>query len=156
MFEIVRADASVIRLLPYQVVQLTEYINETVTLRAILKGTATLSPVLFNPVVLVAGEIATEATYVCRALKLGTTVDLTAYLKASLPFGSAITVEYDKADGTWLSLPLLSTDALSDPAWVEQKRGVTNITATEGRIKITLTGGPSARPRVGDLGAAIM
>ncbi|OWV79570.1 virulence protein [Rhizobium sp. R634] len=156
VFEIVRADASVIRLLPYQVVQLTEYISETVTLRAILKGTATLSPVLFNPVVLVAGEIATEATYVCRALKLGTSVDLTAYLKASLPFGSTLTVQYDKADDTWLSLPLISTEALSDPAWVEQKRGVTNITATEGRIKITLTGGPSARPRVGDLGAAIM
>lgn len=156
VFEIVRADNSVIRLLPYQVVQLTEYINETVQLRAILTGTERLSPVLYNPVVLIAGEIATEGTYVSRAMKIGTAVRLTEYFKAKLPFGSTVTAEYDKADGTWLPLPLISTEVLSDPAWVEQKRQATGITATEGRLKITLTGGPSARPAIGDLGAAIM
>jgi hypothetical protein len=156
IFEIVRADASVLRVQPYQVVQLTEYITETVQLRAILTGTEKLSPILYNPVVLIAGEIATEGTYICRAFDLGTDVDLTSYFKASLPFGSTVTAEYDKADDTWLSLPLISTEVLSDPAWVEQKRSATGINATEGRIKITITGGPSARPRIGDLGAAIM
>lgn len=156
IFEIVRADGSVLRVQPYQVVQLTEYITETVQLRAILSGTAKLSPTLFNPVVLIAGEIAASGTYVSRSFSLGTGVDLTAYLKASLPFGSALNVQYDKADDNWLSLPLISTEVLSDPAWVEQKRAVTNINATQGRIKITITGGPSARPRIGDLGAAIM
>lgn len=156
IFEIVRADGSVLRVQPYQVVQLTDYITETVQLRAVLSGTAKLSPTLFNPVVLIAGEIATEGTYVSRAFALGTGVDLTAYFKAALPFGAAVNVQYDKADDNWLSLPLISTEVLSDPAWVEQKRSTTSINATQGRIKITITGGPSARPRIGDLGAAIM
>lgn len=155
VFEIVRADGSVIRLLPYQVIQLTEYITETVQLRAVLKGTAKLSPVLYNPVVLIAGEIASQGTYISRAMKFGTAVKLTAYLKAALPFGSTLTVEYDKADDNWLALPLITTEALADPAWVEQKRSAASITATQGRIKITINGGPSARPRIGDLGAGV-
>ena len=155
VFEIVRADASVIRLLPYQVIQLTEYITETVQLRAVLKGTAKLSPVLYNPVVFIAGEIAAQGTYITRAMKFGTAVRLTAYLKAALPFGSTLTVEYDKADDNWLALPLITTEALADPAWVEQKRSAAAITATQGRIKITINGGPSARPRIGDLGAGV-
>lgn len=156
VFEIERADGSIYRLLPYQVLQLTEFVTETVELRAILKGTAQLSPVLFNPVYLLAGRIETTGTYVTRAFKLGSAVRLTAYLKASLPFGSTVAVQYDKADDNWLTLTLAATEALADPAWVEQKREATPITATEGRIKITITGGPSARPRIGDLGAAIM
>lgn len=156
VFEIVRANNDVLRLLPGQVLRLTEYITETVQLRAVLTGTSKLSPILYAPVWLIAGEIAQSATYVSRAIKLGAGVDLKAWFKASLPSTSTVTVEYDKADDNWVELTLDATEALSDPAWVEQKRAVSGITATEGRIKITITGGPGARPRLGDLGAAVM
>lgn len=155
VFEIVRADFSVLRLLPGQVLQLAEYITETVQLRAVLTGTQKLSPILYAPVWLIAGEIATAGTYVTRAFTLGAAVDLTAYFKAALPAGSTATVEYDKADDNWLALTLDSTEALSDPAWVERKHAVAGITGSLGRIRITLAGGPAARPRLGDLGAAI-
>ena len=155
VFEIVRADNSVIRLLPGQVLQLTEYITETVQLRAVLTGSEKLSPILYAPVWLIAGEIATEGTYVTRAFNLGAGVDLTAYYKAALPAGSTAVIEYDKADDNWLALTLASTELLSDPAWVERKHAATGITAAQGRLKITITGGPAARPRLGDLGAAI-
>jgi len=155
VFEIVRADNSVIRLLPGQVLQLTEYITETVQLRAVLTGTEKLSPILYAPVWLIAGKIANSGTYISRAFKLGAALDLTAYYKVALPAGSTAIVEYDKADDNWLALTLDSTEALSDPAWVERKHAVAGITATQGRLRITVTGGPAARPRLGDLGAAI-
>lgn len=156
VFEIVRGSGEVWRVEPYQVLQLSEYITETVQLRAVLSGTEKLSPVLYAPVQLLAGEIAQVGTYVCRAFSLGSAVKLTSYFKAALPFGSSVTIEYDKADGNWQTLPYVSTEALSDPAWVENKYEATGITATQGRLKITITGGPAARPRVGDLGAAVM
>jgi len=156
VFEIERPNGTIFRLLPYQVLQLTEYITETVELRAILTGTQKLSPVLFAPVQLLAGSIREEGTYVTRAFNLGTAVKLTSYLKAALPAGSTLAVDYDKADDTWITMPLISTEALSDPAWVEKKYEKTPITATQGRLRITFTGGPAARPRFGDLGAAVM
>ncbi|MBK8085064.1 MAG: hypothetical protein IPK28_15255 [Devosia sp.] len=110
VFEIVRADNSVLRLLPGQVLQLTEYITETVQLRAVLTGSEKLSPILYAPVWLIAGEIATEGTYITRAFRLGAGVALTAYFKAALPAGSTAVIEYDKADDNWLTLTLASTE----------------------------------------------
>ncbi len=156
VFEIERTNGEIIRLLPYQVLQLKEYINETVELRAVLKGTQKLSPVLHAGVQLIAGSIRTTGDYVTRAFKFGSAVRLTSYIKAMLPAGSTMTLEYDKADDNWIAVPLLATEALSDPAWVERKFEKTAITATEGRLRIKITGGPASRPAFGDFGAAIM
>jgi len=155
-FEIVRANGQVWGLRPYQVLQLSEYVTETVQLRAVLTGTEKLSPILYAPVILVAGKIRASGTYVSRAFKLGAGVRLTSYMKARLPAGSSLSVEYDHADGNWLALPLVETEALADPAWVEEKHEASAITATEGRMRLTITGGPDARPLIGDLGAAVM
>lgn len=156
VFEIERTNGTIYRLLPYQVLQLNEYITEAVQLRAVLNGTDKLSPVLFAPVQLLSGSIKQEGVYVSRAMKLGSAVRLTSYLKMALPSGSAFTVEYDKMDADWISVPLASTEVLSDPAWVENKYEKTGITAIEGRLKLKFTGGPAARPRFGDFAAATM
>jgi hypothetical protein len=156
VFEIVRGNGEVWRLLPFQVLQLTEFITETVQLRAVLTGTQKLSPVLYAPVWLVSGTIATSGTYVSRAFKLGSVVKLTSYMKAFLPAGSTLVAQYDKADDTWISLPTAATEVLAEPGWVERKMEATGISAIEGRLKFTITGGPAARPLFGDLGAAVM
>ncbi len=156
IFEVVRASGAVIQLLPYQVVQLSDFVTETVQLRAVLRGTEKLSPILYAPVLFIAGRIETAGTYICRAFNLGTAVKLTSYFKAKLPTGATVNMQYDKADDNWQALPLIATEQLSDAGWVEQKREATGISATQGRIKITITGGPGARPMLGDLGAAIM
>lgn len=154
-FELVRANGDVIRLQAYQVLQLTSYITETVQLRAVLKGTEKLSPILYAPVLLVAGSIAQSGTYVTRAFNLGANVRLTPYFKAFLPSGATVNVKYDKADGNWIDLPYVSGEQLAFPFWTEDKHEATGITATQGRLKITITGGPEARPLIGDLGAGI-
>ncbi|MBN9308800.1 MAG: DUF4815 domain-containing protein [Devosia sp.] len=156
VFEIVRANGEIWRVLPFQVLQLTEYITETVQLRAVLKGTEKLSPVLYAPVWFVAGKIAASGTYVSRAFNLGSVVKLTSYMKAFLPAGATLTAQYDKADDNWQALPTVATEVLSFPGWVERKMEATGINAVQGRLKFTITGGPAARPLFGDLGAAVM
>lgn len=154
VFEIERTNGTIWRLLPGQVLQLAEYITETVEFRAVLTGTEKLSPVLYAPVQLLAGTIAEEFTYVSRAFKLGADVDLSAYLYAYLPGGAALSVEYDEADDDWTAMTLDETDPLAFPLWTDRKYSAAGITATEGRLRITGTGGPAARLVVGNLGAA--
>lgn len=155
IFEVERSNGTIYQLLPYQLLQLPEYITETVQVRAILKGTETLSPVLFAPVTLVAGRIATEATYVTRAFALGAAVRLTAYLKAYLPGGSTLAMAYSVNGGAWSPLPLNKTEALTYALWTEQTFEAAALTGDSVRIRITATGGPAARFVGGDFGASI-
>ncbi len=155
VFEVERPNGTVVELLPFQVLQLNEFITETVVLRAKLKGTAKLSPILYAPVAVISGEIATTATYVTRAFDFGSDVRLTSYLKAFRPAGSGVAIDYDLTDANWQPLPLAATEALAFNNWTEPKHEETGITGARGRIRLTLTGGPGARPVVGDFGAAI-
>lgn len=156
VFEIVRPGGEVIRCLPYQVIQLTEYRTETVQLRAILFGTEKLSPTLFAPIYLIAGKLEATGTYVSRRFRLGAGVRLSEYVKAKLPSGSSATYEYDKGDGNWLALPAAGSEGLQDPAWSEIKREASGITAVEGRIRLIIAGTPAARPALSDLSAGVM
>lgn len=155
VFEIERPNGTIWRLLPFQVLQLQEYVTETVEVRAVLTGTEKLSPILYAPLELLAGEIAMSMTYVSRAFQLGNPAELVAYMKAFLPGGATLTVDYDLADGNWQSLPVDATEALAFPQWVERKHKKTGVIGVEGRIRITGTGAPDARLIVGDLGAAV-
>lgn len=155
VFEVERPNGTIWRLLPFQVLQLQEYVTETVEVRAVLTGTLKLSPILYAPLELLAGEIATSMTYVSRAFALGNPAELVAYMKAFLPGGATLSVEYDKADGDWQELPLDDVEALAFPQWVERRHEQSGVVGVEGRIRITGTGGPSARMIVGDLGAAV-
>jgi hypothetical protein len=156
VFEIERTNGTIYRLAPFQVLQLTEYITETVEMRAVLVGTTKLSPILYAPVELIAGEIAEEFTYVTRVFDLGTSARIATYLKAYLPGGSSLAVELSKDGGSFVSMPLDETEALAFPLWTERKYELDGQTATTARIRITGAGGPAARLIVGDLGAGIM
>ncbi|SMD18104.1 DUF4815 domain-containing protein [Rhizobium sp. RU36D] len=155
VFELERSNGTIYRLLPYQVLQLTEYLTDTVELRAVLTGTEKLSPVLYAPIQLVAGEIAEELTYITRAFDLGTSVRIAAYYKAFLPGGATAAMHYAIDGGAWTSLPLDDTQALAFPLWTERKHEATGLTGSTARLRITATGGPAARVVIGDLGAGI-
>ncbi|MFC5760521.1 DUF4815 domain-containing protein [Rhizobium sp. GCM10022189] len=155
VFEIERTNGTIYRLLPFQVLSLPEFITETVELRAVLTGTAKLSPILYAPVELVAGEIATDLTYVTRAFDLGTAVRITSYLKTFLPGGATISMAYSIDGGAFVALPLIGTDPLAFPLWTEKKFEATALTGVQARLKISATGGPDARLMIGDFGAGI-
>lgn len=151
-FEVERAGGEKKLLSPNVNWELSEFVSETVTLRAKLAGTEKLSPVLYPGLMLVAGQIATSATYVSRAMKMGTAVRLSAFMKLWLPAGSDLSVQFDKADNTWLPADVEATDVL-DLGWLEREYRYDSITAIEGRMKIIMTGSPAARPAIQDLRA---
>ncbi|UNE55254.1 DUF4815 domain-containing protein [Bartonella machadoae] len=156
IFEIERNNGTIYQLLPFQLLSLTEYISETVQLRAILKGTEKLSPILFAPVQLIAGKIHNTATYVTRAFAFGEKARLTSYIKTFLPGGSTFTLEMQLDDGAFTPLTLEETEQLTEPLWVERKFVSHDQTAKQARLKLTLTGGPSARSMLRDFGAGIL
>jgi hypothetical protein len=73
-------------------------------------------------------------------------------MKHWLPGGSDVTVHFDKTDNAWIAAPVNATDILDD-GWIEREYRLASITAVQGRIRVTLTGGPAARPSVQDLRA---
>ncbi|WP_375674227.1 DUF4815 domain-containing protein [Bartonella sp. AA18HLJMS] len=156
IFEIERNNGTVYQLLPFQLLSLTEYISEKVKLRAILKGTEKLSPVLFAPVQLIAGKIHKTATYVTRAFTFGEKARLTSYIKTFLPGGATFTLEMQLDDGAFVPLKLDETEQLAEPLWTERKFVSSDKTAKQARLKLTLTGGPAARSMVSDFGAGIL
>lgn len=151
-FEVEREDGSITRLLPGQTWQIDEFVSEELSLRAILAGTAKLSPTLFPRPLMVAGSIMESGTYVTRAFSMGSAIRMSAFLKARLPSGSALTVEIDAADDDWDAVTLHASTVL-DGGWVEREYRVTPYTAATGRLRLTLTGGPAARPRLADMRA---
>ncbi|MFT0861758.1 DUF4815 domain-containing protein [Ancylobacter sp. G4_0304] len=149
-FEVVRAGGAVIQLQPHETHEFTEYVTETVTIRAVLRGSEKVSPTLYPGVTVAAGKLRASGTYVTRAMELGTAIRHTTRIKTLLPAGSAVTVQIDKTDGIWAALPV-GTDEVLPTGWRERSYTVDPITAFEGRIKLTLTGTPAARPALSDL-----
>ncbi|WP_336288655.1 DUF4815 domain-containing protein [Bartonella sp. CB60] len=156
VFEIERNNGTIYQLLPFQLLSLTEYISEKVQLRAILKGTEKLSPVLFAPIELIAGKIHKQATYVTRAFAFGEKSKLTSYIKTFLPGGSVFSMDIQFDDGDFIPLKLEETEQLSEPLWTERKFISDNKTTKQARLKLTLTGSPAARSMVRDFGAGIL
>lgn len=147
VFEVVRADGSVIAVVSGQTIEFSDYVTETVTVRARLKGTATMSPILWPGVSVGVGRIRASGDYVTKAFAHGAAVDLYALFVAHLPAGSTVAVARDAADDVWSAVPLASTEVLPD-GWTEPKYHAAGITAAQGRVKITLTGSPAARPQL--------
>lgn len=153
VFELERSNGTIYKLLPYQLLEMTEHISETVQLRAVLKGTQKLSPVLYAPIEVVAGEIMQEATYISRAMSFGSALRLTAYLKCYLPGGSTLKMQYSLNGNAFVELPQTAIEPLNFPQWSERKFEKANLSGQNIRFKIIATGGAAARVLAGDFGA---
>lgn len=143
-YEIVRADNSIIPLAPGQNHEFAEYVSETVKLRAVLNGTEWISPVLYPGTLIAGGRIGTTGTYVSRVFEIGSAKDINVLFGAYLPSGASVTVEVDDTTDDWDALTLDSTHTLGE-GWVEPKYLLENYSAAEGRLQITLNGGPDKR-----------
>jgi hypothetical protein len=146
-FEVELADGSVTMLRPGQAWERQDYYSGLVKVRAVLSGSASVSPVLFPVVLAIAGKIRASGTYVTRAFSMGTAINLLAYLKTAIPTGATITLEADAADGIWQAVAQASQAPLQDLGWIERKYSKTGFNANPaGRLRLTLAGGPAARP----------
>lgn len=146
-YELVRASGQVIPLAPQQTREFAEYVNEEVTIRAVLEGTATQSPVMYPGTMVIGGRIRTSGTYITRLFDMGSAVKIAALFAALLPAGSSVSVEVDNGGGSWQALTPAGSGVLGG-GWNEPRYEKTAFTAAQGRVRITLNGGPGARPSI--------
>ncbi|MER9652541.1 DUF4815 domain-containing protein [Mesorhizobium sp. M0152] len=153
-FEVQLDDGSITLLNPGQAWELQAFYTGNVQIRAVLSGSAKVSPVVFPVILAIDGKMKTTGTYVSRAFDMGTGVDILAYLKTKIPTGATIAMEVDPANDVWTSVPQTVQTPLQEAGWVERKYSVVGYNANPvGRIRITLTGTPAARPMAYDFRA---
>jgi len=152
-YELVRENGQVIPLAPEQALEFGELVDEVVTLRAVMNGTASESPILWSGTTLIAGRVRNSGDYVTKAWPIRGTSRATALFAQQLPPGSSVTVEMDKSDGNWVPLSVVASSDLGG-GWQEPVYEVAPHDATAGgRLKITLNGGPGARLSIADIRA---
>lgn len=155
LFEITCEGESPVMVQPDQTWERTSYFTGNVTIKAILIGTEHISPILQPSIMALFGKMRASGTYVSRAFEFGTNVRVDAMMKTKIPIGATITVEKDAANDAWSSLPLTVSEVMGD-GWIDQTFHVNSYTAVQGRLRITLTGTPAARPSVSFLRAFTM
>ena len=151
------ADGTTIRGADNARIQLADTLNQKATLSAILKGTATESPYLFAGTQAVYGIQQATGTYITRAISCAANARVTVTYEALLPGTSGVTVEVQKADGTWQAQAVTTTAAVGDD-WFERVHTISSFTAggTETRVRLTLSGTAAARPQLRQLRVVVI
>lgn len=151
-FVFTRGDGGEIRGVDNARILLAEDLNTTLSLSALLKGTATESPYLFAGTQAVLGDLGETGTYVTRAVPCAAGARVSLTIETLLPGASGITVEFQKGDGTWQTAAVTTTTAVGD-GWIEQTHTVASFSGggTETRARITLAGSAAARPQARQL-----
>lgn len=150
-FEVEVSDGTITLLRPGQAWERQDYYTGAVQVRAVLSGSATVSPVLFPVILAVAGKVAASGTYISRAFNIGTGVDLIGWLKTYIPTGAAISLDVDDGAGNWSAVSQTQQSPLQDPGWIERRYAKAGHNADPtGRVRLTLAGTPAARPMAYD------
>ena len=153
VFELVFGSEPPVRVLPDQVWERTSYFTGSLTVRAILTGSATVSPVVGRDILLILGTMQEDGVYISRGFTFGADVRLDVVASTKLPVGSSLVVEADALDDDWETVSQTLATPI-DLGFVERTYSEASIAAPlGGRIKLTLTGTPAARPSVADLRA---
>lgn len=158
-FTVTLSDGSGLRTFTVQALQtleLTDFFTGNVTVKAVLSGTARISPFLSRDINIVFGTMRTTGTYVSRSMVMGNPVDMRAVFSAMLPTGSGVTVEVEDGDGVFQPMTFVFSQAI-DGGYVTTEYGLDDhVAPSGGRLRVTLTGTPAARPALADFRAFAM
>lgn len=145
-------DGSQVDVADGQPVRLPTPITGVVGVSARLKGTADSSPILYPGSQLIAGEIATSADYVTRAIPAGSNTRVRVIFDAIIPGGAAVNVSACGIDAgdNWQAVPYQGATP-NDDGWQEISHELLGINESAIRVRLTLTGNAAARPRVRNL-----
>ncbi len=153
VFELVFGSETPVRVLPDQVWERTSFFTGNLVVRAILTGNATVTPVVGRDILLVLGTMQANGVYVSKVFTFGSDVQIDAIMSTKLPVGSTLLVQVDANNDTWQNLDQVLATPI-DLGFIERTyRDTSYIAPTGGRLKLTLTGTPAARPSVADLRA---
>ena len=154
-FRYTRSTGEVFELTPGQSLQFETSISDTMQIQAVLNGTSKVSPVLFPGVQSVTGTLDNTAFYQSREFQVGSGGStMRVIFDANIPGTSSVTPEYD--NGGFNGLTLASATPLGDGfnEYVYEDTGITGLSAS--KIKLSLSGGPEARPKIRNLRAVMV
>ncbi|MBM3350009.1 MAG: hypothetical protein FJ186_03560 [Gammaproteobacteria bacterium] len=124
------------------------------SVKALLKGSALRSPVLYPGIQIVLGNMSETADYVTRAITAGSNSKVSITYEALMTGTADVKVYIQKADGTWQLVDLTNGKAVGD-SWVERTHIISSFSATETRVKLVLSGNILYRPKVRSLRVVI-
>lgn len=112
----------------------------SLSVRARLNGTPTLSPALFGAVGLVVAKWDASGAYVSRETTLSAYTSLRVYLDVSLPSGTSVTPYYSIDGGTnWVGCGAVVSETTVNPEFVERYYLVSGLSnPTQLRVKLAL------------------
>lgn len=132
-----------------QAVTLAAPYTGEVRLDAILTGTDTAAPLLYPNIQLAMGNVAETANYVTRQFATNGGTNVMVIFDAVTPGSSQVQVEINDGS-TWVSVPFDSGRPVEED-WIERVHILTGFSATNARLRLTMTGNAAARPSVRDL-----
>jgi hypothetical protein len=130
-------------------IQLVANLNDPLTLSAVLRGTSTLSPVLFAGTQVLLGNLGESAQYSSRAVPCAAGARVSVTFEALLPSSSGVQVELQTSTGSW-QVVAVTTATPVGAGWTEYIYTVASFTAggTTTRCRLALTGTAAGRPHV--------
>ncbi len=141
------------KLLPDQTLELDAFYTGNVVVKAVLTGTARVSPILSRDVLVIFGKMKASGSYVGRLFTMGNPVRLDIVFSAWLPNGATVTVAADAGNDAWSNASLVGSMPI-DNGFTELTYRINAHNAPNGgRLKLSLTGTPGARPAIADLRA---
>jgi hypothetical protein len=151
-YRVTLPDATVLTVDSGQRIQLSEQINGTVTVSALLSGTPTVAPIIWPGTQLVNGAMELAGDYITRAILAGQDSNVKVIFEALIPAGASVTpsIAGVDPDDEWLGMTLERTQPFDD-GFVELTYALEDVDETMIRARLILTGTPAARPRVRNL-----
>ncbi|MEG2173550.1 MAG: hypothetical protein RRY29_09885 [Desulfovibrionaceae bacterium] len=130
-----------------QVTRFAEPVSGNMTVKAKLSGTAKASPVFWPGTQLIAGTLAESADYYTRSIPASGATKAVLIYDAIIPSGANVTTRIKKDDGSWVALTSDgSTQQGEGLVEYRFKSVLSNVNLV--KVKLTLTGTSTARPRV--------
>lgn len=151
-------DGTAINAASNQPIALNAPVTGQVGLKATLRGDSVASPVLHRGGQLLVGWLGGNGDYVGRALKAGPNSRIRVMVDALLPSGSTLDVRIKGTDvGDAWSEPIAQIgDVATDNGFHELTFEASGITEAMIQPKVSVAGGPAARPFVRNIRTAVM
>ena len=155
LFRYTRSTGEQFELAPGQSMQFETQITDTVQVQAILRGTSTVSPVLFPGFNTVVGSLDGSGNYTGREFQVGAGGNtFRLVFDAIVPAGSSITPQYDNGGQTGLSLSSAANLGDGFTEYVYEATGIVGLSST--RLYLNFLGTPSARPKLRNIRAVVV
>lgn len=121
-----------------------------ISVKARLAGTPTASPVLWPGTQLISGAVGLTADYATRSIPARGATKAVLVYDAVIPSGATVTPQIRKDSGAWEALTADGTTNQGD-GLVEYRFKAALSNVSEVKVRLTLTGTATARPRVSNI-----